>query len=94
MKIRNGFVSNSSSSSFILPLAELSEEQLSELLTKCSVPVGTFEDEWSVSVNHSKGVVFGFTGIRNNVPGAQEGDLQDWMSENGFPVEHAQWEND
>ena len=31
MKIRNGFVSNSSSSSFILPLAKLTEEQIDKI---------------------------------------------------------------
>jgi hypothetical protein len=92
MKIRKGFVSNSSSSSFIVGRNQLSEEQVNALLEKCNRTVGEYDDSWSISINEWK--VSGFTTMRNNTPGNHEGDLADWLREMGYPVNAFEWEND
>ena len=92
MKIRNGFVSNSSSSSFIVKRKYLSDEQINQLFEKCNKPFGTYKDTWEVTAILD--VVTGFTSMRNNSPGENEGDLQDWLTDNGFPVSKFKWEVD
>lgn len=48
-KIRNGFVSNSSSSSFIIARRDLSQNQLAQLVEIASGPIGEWDDSWYVS---------------------------------------------
>ena len=66
MKIRNGFVSNSSSSSFILHKDKLTEDQI--LLIKnhhlCNVIPYAGSDSWSVS-EHEDGTIHLYT-IQDN----------------------------
>jgi hypothetical protein len=91
MKVRTGFVSNSSSSSFVLPKEFISEEMLCALKAHCSSSVGMYQDSWDVSSDDWK--VYGYTTMRNNTPGEGEGDLKDWMEKNGFPMHKIKWEN-
>ena len=84
MKQRQGFVSNSSSCSFVIPTALLSDNQIESLKHKCSVPVGMYQDSWDVYIDEYR--VTGFTPMKNNARGEYEGDLFDWMEEQGFPM--------
>jgi hypothetical protein len=92
MKVRAGFVSNSSSSSFVLPREIISQEMLSALESHCCGTVGMYKDSWDISYDNWK--VYGYTTMRNNSPGEGEGDLKDWMEKNGFPMNKIKWEND
>lgn len=92
MKIRQGFVSNSSSSSFVIRTDALTEEQIQNLWTLCEKPVGDFSDSWDLYVNDK--TVSGFTSMRNNSPGENDGDIQDWMASKGFPMQKIKWECD
>lgn len=73
MKIRNGFVSNSSSSSFLIPINALTEKQIiniqnhievtkSWLLQNDSVDIYA-EDEWDIQVTEK--CVYGYTFMDN-----------------------------
>lgn len=72
MKIRTGFVSNSSSASFVASLTKLSEKDLQTLLAynekeDC--------DGWNIQVDQHRGLVHGYTSMDN-------GDLSDYLAEN------------
>lgn len=92
MKMRFGYVSNSSSSSFVFPKEYISEEMLCALKAYCSGSVGMYQDSWDVSSDEYK--VYGYCTMRNNSPGEGEGDVKDWMIKNGFPMHKIKWEND
>jgi len=94
MKIRLGFVSNSSSSSFLVSLSVLNPHQIESLEEHCSKPIGHYGDGWNVSVNYSQNIVEGCTYMRNNEPGQSQGDLEDWLRDNSFPVHLFKFEND
>ena len=57
MKIRNGFVSNSSSSSFVIPKDKLTEEQIQQIYDQSYeaekhteyFDFGNVDDSWSIS---------------------------------------------
>lgn len=90
MKWRVGFVSNSSSSSFVVPRSCLSTDQLERLLEKCGTPVGRWEDRWHITLDAE--TVRGFTIMDN---GFDEDDgLKAWMEKSGFPMEAVVWEHD
>jgi hypothetical protein len=58
MKVRNGFVSNSSSSSFVLDTRDITRRQLSKLIDYLDDDkLNT--DEWMASENLESGVVHG-----------------------------------
>jgi len=68
MKTRNGFVSNSSSSSFVIGLAALSAQQLSkimdhEMLSRRYGLTCDTEDRWSITINDD--TVEGYTSMDN-----------------------------
>lgn len=69
MKMRLGFVSNSSSSSFVIPLSVLTAEQLAMILNHIEVARGfnmidiNEYDGWDISVNNIE--VEGFTFMDN-----------------------------
>lgn len=89
MKIRYGFVSNSSSSSFIIRKSQLSEEQLEKLYSVCDSPIGSYSDEWNI---HEDGnFVRGSTYMDN---GQDEDGLEAWLKENGYPMGHFTWDRD
>jgi len=70
MKTRNGFVSNSSSSSFVIELKNISRSQLQKILDPDygSQNYGKDSDfpyTWSIDIDGSKGTVEGYTSMDN-----------------------------
>lgn len=80
MKIRTGFVSNSSSASFIIAKADLSENQMKKLLNY-DCKDGDF---WEISETDS--LVKGWTIMDN-------GDMSDFMRSLKINGEHVNWED-
>jgi len=75
MKYRTGFVSNSSSSSFVCALSKLNAEQLVKLLAYQDSPENT--DGWAIHCSEDIGLVNGHTTMDN-------GALGDWCEKNGY----------
>lgn len=63
MKYRTGFVSNSSSSSFIAATSKLTEDEILALLEYATGPENT--DHWSIELDEDKGLVTGYTSMDN-----------------------------
>lgn len=75
MKIRNGFVSNSSSSSFVVALSILDREEKQKILDYVSLSnTDEYKDHWSICVDEIRGVLYGFTTMDN-------GDLSEYLGE-------------
>lgn len=78
MKIRNGFVSNSSSSSFVVALSVLNENEKKKILDYASFSndesTDEYRDHWSIRVDETRGVMYGFTTMDN-------GDLSKYLGE-------------
>lgn len=101
MKIRNGFVSNSSSSSFIVAINQLTEDQIEKLMTypaECTFPgewhstdeFGKYYygDGWNIHKNDSGGFITGFTIMDN-------GDLAKYMTEEcGIDLKLVEWDDE
>lgn len=75
MKIRQGFVSNSSSSSFVAAIDRLTDVEIAKLLAYQDSEENT--DGWTITLNHEMGLVEGFTTMDN-------GALGDWCEKNGY----------
>jgi len=75
MKIRNGFVSNSSSSSFVASLAKLTQGEIDMLLAYQNSPEN--EDGWTIHVDNDAGLINGFTSMDN-------GSFGKWAEEKGL----------
>lgn len=74
MKIRNGFVSNSSSSSFVLNTNNLTVKQLrrfKEYFASDKLNI----DGWSITEDEEKGTIEGYTIMDND-------ELREWLKEN------------
>ncbi len=84
MKKRMGYVSNSSSSSFIVDKSDLTDYQINALMN-ISV-IGYYEDIWDIYDAGFK--ISGFTAIDN---GCEESGLYAWMVKNKFPMEKVKW---
>ncbi len=91
MKIRRGFISNSSSSSFIIPRSCVSDYQLEKIKNHIEESEKTFlvcdncydnHDAWSISDDDYK--VEGDTGM-DNFP------MDRFLSEIGIPSEKIKW---
>ena len=76
MKIRAGFVSNSSSASFVASLSVLTREQIQAIVDYCDDPDQN-EDGWSAYVNVSMGLLEGYTSMNN-------GAFSDWLEKQGI----------
>jgi hypothetical protein len=63
MKTRNGFVSNSSSSSFVVALSALSKPEVNALMDYFSSEDNT--DGWSASIDEYRGIIEGSTCMDN-----------------------------
>lgn len=78
MKIRNGFVSNSSSSSFVVALSVLNEDEKNKILSYAQFSnnesTDEYRDHWSIRVDETRGVMYGFTTMDN-------GDLSKYLGE-------------
>lgn len=89
MKIRQGFVSNSSSSSFIVNKNCLTEEQIRALHVRCITPIGKYNDNWILI--ESPNFVSGYTYMDN---GQDEDGLEAWLKNNDYPMSEFEWERD
>lgn len=70
MKIRSGFVSNSSSSSFVIDLYVLSRKQIDQIKNHCNVAKELDLDVnhdwwWKIGINDGAGVLWGKTNMDN-----------------------------
>ena len=67
MKTRTGFVSNSSSSSFIINLADVSTYELKAITEYLDDPTKSdpYPDDWSYKIDYDKNVVEGYTIMDN-----------------------------
>lgn len=82
MKIRNGFVSNSSSASFMVPKSSLNYAQ-GQMLLEFGASDDN-EDGWNVY--EDKDCIRGFTIMDNEA-------LDRWADKVGFPVSLLEWES-
>jgi len=83
-------VSNSSSSSFVVPREFLTDEQVAALVEFCSKPVGEYKDSWSIHT--SSKYVSGVTYMVNNTEG--DGGLVEWLQEHEYPLSKFTFEDD
>ena len=75
MKTRNGFVSNSSSSSFIVSLLDLTNKDLLKLKNYSRDKGDKYRDYWDIQIDDDKNVVSGWSSIDN-------GDLEKYLGKN------------
>lgn len=88
MKIRTGFVSNSSSASFMIPLIWITNTQSDQLLAY-GADRGRNEDGWDIKVDRAgeRPRIWGFTIMDNDA-------LRDFMDSIGIPRDAVFWEGD
>lgn len=87
MKIRQGFVSNSSSSSFVIYLSDITAEQLSKILNHAEEgeKLGIeHAREWAWDVRTSDGCVGGSTYLDNF-------DMGEFFARIGVPFDKVKW---
>lgn len=98
IKIRQGFVSNSSSSSFIVATNQLTKEQIEKLMEyslhsydhRAEYDAGSsyYGDSWDVHKSETGGFISGFTIMDN-------GDMSDYMkNECQIDLNIVEWERD
>lgn len=85
MKIRNGFVSNSSSSSFVVSLDKLSGRDLARLLDYPSNNE-SYSDYWNISVNLNANILRGSTAMDN-------GNLSEFCQAYNITCDGFEWES-
>ena len=71
MKTRLGFVSNSSSSSFVVSLDKITAMQFLKLQKWCS------ESDWTCTVNYQTGLAEGYTSMDN-------ADIEEYLEREGI----------
>jgi len=83
MKIRNGFVSNSSSSSFIVPLAMLNETQLHLIENHGTINLPYAHQKWKITKDEHN--LMGETWMNNF-------NMRKFIQDIGVPEDAVQWE--
>ena len=81
MKIRTGFVSNSSSASFVIKKDNLTEEQVKKILDYMK-----FEDKDGWDITETTNTIRGWTIIDN-------GDMDEYLEEIGIDWKEIEWED-
>ncbi len=74
MKTRQGFVSNSSSSSFVINPNKISKQQYNDIR---DFLVNECRDSWSFQDDEDAGLITGYTCMDNNY-------FSDWLEKNGL----------
>jgi hypothetical protein len=87
MKIRTGFVSNSSSSSFVINKKNLDGEMIQKILDYEDASISDSLDDWSI--HNGEDEISGFTVMDN-------GDFKDYLKKVGVVLrpEDIRWEDD
>ena len=85
MKVREGFVSNSSSSSFIIPIEKLTEEQLTAIITNDQTDQGELSDWDMWKIELKKDEIEGSSGMDNY-------DYEKFLSKIGIDKSIIKWE--
>ena len=90
MKIRAGFVSNSSSSSFTILLADLTGEQVGAIMNYKDIAehYGMFlsDDDYSWTIEITPKIITGYCNMN-------EFNMTDLLHAIGVNLEHVKWEN-
>ena len=87
MKIRNGFISNSSSSSFIVSLKDISVNELNKIMEYSDSSDAELRDTWHITVDASAGILRGFTSMDND-------DFDSYLKNNNIDTSKFKREND
>lgn len=82
MKSRLGFVSNSSSSSFVIPKYCLSEQQMDQIRRHGEIKDVRPDDVWSISEDETS--ISGYTGMNNFY-------MPDFLREIGVNMNKVEW---
>jgi hypothetical protein len=89
MKVRNGFVSNSSSSSFMIPLSAITADQRNKIMDHIhegqalGIMYSSEEDAWSITENAH--AIEGYTSMDNF-------NMDEFLTKIGVPEELVHWE--
>lgn len=86
MKNRSGFVSNSSSSSFVVSRHRLSERDVNLLLNYPGSEPDKYHDGWWIYVSESDSSIHGSTIMDNS-------DLSDYCKEHNIDTTHFEYED-
>lgn len=88
-KKRLGFVSNSSSSSFIIARGDITEHQQKKLMRIAAGPIGEWDDSWNV---YETAVgISGFTIMDN---GCRDDGMYNVLQNLGIDMTKVNWEED
>lgn len=88
-KKRLGFVSNSSSSSFIIARGDITDNQLAQLIEISNGPIGEWDDTWCVDVVEDR--VSGFTIMDN---GYKDDGMYNVLQDLGIDMSKVDWKED
>jgi len=87
MKIRSGFISNSSSSSFIVSLRDISANDLVKIMAYSDDSDKELRDTWNIRIDRKTDILSGFTSMDND-------DLGNYLKKQNISTEKFTWEND
>ena len=93
MKIRTGFVSNSSSASFVIKLVDITADQLCQIDRHCyAAKTNNWEefniqDPWDIVIDNAAGTVSGYTLMDNF-------GMLNFLLKIGVPEDKIEWDKD